>query len=300
MRTLITGSSGFIGSQLIPFLENRGNEIFRLVRNHNIVSETNIFWNPDKGELDKKLIENFQVIVHLAGENISSRRWSKKQKEKIYGSRINSTRFLVEILKKIKSPPHSLICASAVGIYGNRGSETLTEASPKGNGFLPDLVWEWEKIASSAEGFGIRVVSLRTGVVLSKRGGALAKLLLPFKIGLGSIVGSGNQYFPWITLNDVNEVISFIMENRAISGAVNVVAPETNTNYEFSKALGKVLRRPVIFKVPEAILKLILGEMADQLLLSSTKVVPEVLTKQGYNFLHKNIDEALAAVLEDK
>jgi uncharacterized protein (TIGR01777 family) len=300
MRILITGSSGLIGSSLIPFLNDQGNEIVRLVRDKKIIDNTSIYWNPALKALDADAIENFQVVIHLAGENIASRRWTKKQKVKIYNSRIKSTRLLVEKLKNLKKPPELLICASATGYYGDRGEELLTETSSKGKGFLADLVWEWEKNASIAKDNGIRVVSLRMGVVLSGDGGALKKILLPFKMGLGTIVGNGQQYMPWISIDDVNTIIDFIIRNESISGAVNVVAPKPITNYEYSESLGKALSRPVFFKVPASILKLAFGEMAEQLVLSSSKVLPKVLTDHGFSFLHENIDQSLSALLEHR
>jgi uncharacterized protein (TIGR01777 family) len=300
VRILVTGSSGLIGSHLIPFLEKEGNDVDRLVRNRNKIDDKNLFWDPEKEILDVHSIENYQVVIHLAGENISSHRWSKNHKEKIRESRIKGTRLLVERLKKTKLLPHLLICASAIGYYGNRGKEMLTETSHKGDGFLADLGGEWEDMSATAKDARVRVVTLRTGVVLSKSSGALVKMLLPFKLGLGSIVGDGNQYLPWISIDDVTGVIDFIIKNEEISGAVNVVAPETVTNYEYSKALGRALSRPVFFKVPVSLLKLVLGEMAEQLLLSSSRVVPKVLIDHGYKFVHENIDQALAAVLDDK
>ena len=298
MRILITGGSGLIGSQLIPYLEIQGHQVVRLVRNKKQNSETSLYWDPATGELVSEAIENFQVVIHLAGENVSSGRWSKKRKEQIRNSRIRSTGLLAEKLKKLKNPPDLLISASAIGYYGNRGEEILTEDSKKGEGFLADLVQEWEKVTTVAKDAGIRVAFLRFGVVLSARGGALGRILLPFKLGLGTIIGNGKQYMPWISIDDVNGVIDYIIKNDAISGAVNVVAPEAVTNNEYSKALGRALSRPVLFKVPGLVLSLALGEMAEQLLLSSSRVAPKVLTDHGYKFIYENIDQALSAILE--
>ncbi len=298
MRILITGSSGLIGSQLIPYLEIQGHQVVRLVRNKKQKNETSIYWDPAAGELDSEAIENFQVVIHLAGENVSSGRWSKKRKKQIRDSRIKSTSLLAEKLKELKNPPDLLISASAIGYYGNRGEEILMEDSKKGEGFLADLVQDWEKVAAVAKDAGIRVVFLRFGVVLSARGGALARILLPFKLGIGTIIGDGKQYMPWISIDDVNGVIDYIIKNDAISGAVNVVAPETVTNYEYSKALGRTLSRPVPFKAPGLVLRLALGEMAEQLLLSSSRVAPKVLTDHGYKFIYENIDQALSTILE--
>jgi uncharacterized protein (TIGR01777 family) len=296
MRILITGGSGFIGSHLTPLLENEGYEVYHLVRNKKKVDDTHLIWDPENDILDVHSIENFQIIIHLAGENISSRRWSKKQKEKILQSRIKSTRLLVEKIKETRIQPQLFISASAVGYYGDRGNEILTEESESGNGFLVDVVRQWENVASSVQEMGIRTVILRSGVVLSRRGGALTKTLLPFKLGLGMILGDGKQYIPWISIDDVIHVIKFIIQNNQITGVANLVAPEPVTNYQYSKVLGKELSRPVIFKAPSIILKLVLGEMAEGLLLSSNRVIPQKLTDHGYKFLHPTIDQAFNAI----
>jgi len=300
MRILLTGSSGLIGSALISFFQKQGDDIHCLVRQRNRVDKTHHFWDPLKGILDADLVENFQIVIHLAGENLSTIRWSDTIKSKIRESRIKSTRLLVEKMKSVKIRPSLFISASATGYYGDRGNDALTESSPKGEGFLADLVWEWENIASILKDFGIRVVSLRLGVVLSSSGGALAKILLLFRLGLGAVVGNGKQYIPWISIDEIRSIVDFIIKNEKISGAVNIVAPQAITNYEFSRALGKALSRPVMFRVPRFILKLFLGEMAEQLLLSSCRAEPKILTEHGYKFKHATIDQALETVLEKK
>jgi uncharacterized protein (TIGR01777 family) len=299
MKLLITGGSGLIGSHLSSFLEQEGYEVYNLVRNKHRTDNSHFFWDPEKGILENQAVDNFQVIIHLAGENISSGRWSQNQKDKILRSRIDSTRLLTDKIKEISNPPRVFICASAIGYYGDRGTEVLTENSEPGEGFLADVVKNWEKIASSIQNQGHRTVFLRTGVVLSKEGGALKKTLLPFKLGLGAILGNGQQYMSWISLPDLIHIIIFIIQNESLSGAINAVSPLPITNQEYSKALGKSLSRPVILKTPSFILKLALGEMADALLLSSSRVLPEKLTKSGYQFLHPTIEQAFDSIFKD-
>jgi uncharacterized protein (TIGR01777 family) len=299
MKVLLTGGSGLIGSHLSPFLEQQGYEVYNLVRNKNRTDNSHYLWAPENGILEKRSVENFQVVIHLAGENISSGRWSKNQKNKILSSRINSTRLLTDKIREIGNPPDVFICASAIGYYGDRGTEVLTENSEPGEGFLADVVKKWEQIASSIHYLGHRTVFLRTGVVLSKRGGALKKTLLPFKLGLGAILGSGQQYVSWISLSDLIHIINYIIQNKTISGAINAVSPQPITNRQYSKALGKALARPVILKTPSILLKIVLGEMANALLLSSSRVLPEKLTNSGYQFIHPTIDQAFEAIFKE-
>jgi uncharacterized protein (TIGR01777 family) len=299
MKVLLTGGSGLIGSHLSPFLEQQGYEVYHLVRNKNRTDNSHYLWAPENGILEKRSVENFQVVIHLAGENISSGRWSKNQKNKILSSRINSTRLLTDKIREIGNPPDVFICASAIGYYGDRGTEVLTENSEPGEGFLADVVKKWEQIASSIHYLGHRTVFLRTGVVLSKRGGALKKTLLPFKLGLGAILGSGQQYVSWISLSDLIHIINYIIQNKTISGAINAVSPQPITNRQYSKALGKALARPVILKTPSILLKIVLGEMANALLLSSSRVLPEKLTNSGYQFIHPTIDQAFEAIFKE-
>lgn len=300
MRILVTGSSGLVGSALVPNLTEKGHEVYRLIRNQNKVNKTDIHWDPNSGILNVESLEDFNVIIHLAGENISSRRWSKNQKDKISQSRIQSTRLLVDKISETKNPPQLFISASAIGYYGSQGSELLTEQSAKGEGFLADLVQNWEKMAGCIQSKEIRSAFLRFGIILSERGGALAKLLLPFRLGLGSTISDGQQYMSWISLSDVVQIIDYIIQIEKISGPVNLVAPEPVTNSQYSKALGKALKRPVIFKAPSSILRLVLGEMADSLLLSSSRVIPRKLIDNGYTFLHPTIKDAFDSIFESK
>ena len=300
MRILITGSSGLVGSALIPFLKKQGHDIHCLVRHKNDVDATHHFWDPLKGILDENAVENFQIVIHLSGEKIPLRRWSNTIKKKILESRIKSTGLLVDKIKLLKVPPVLFISASGINYYGDRGQEVLTEKSTAGDGFLVDVVRKWERSSSELKDLGIRTIYLRMGVILSERGGALRKTRLPFKLGLGAILGKGTQYLPWISIDDITAIINFIIKNESISGVVNAVAPQAITNFEYSQAIGRVLSRPVIFRIPGFILRWIFGEMADQMLLSSSRAEPKVLADHGYQFVYKQIDQALASALGKK
>jgi uncharacterized protein len=237
-------------------------------------------------------LENFDAVIHLAGDNVASENWSAEKKRRIRESRSVGTRVLVDALKKCPQPPKIFVSASATGFYGNR-DEDLTEESPKGEGFLPDVCEEWEREARKAENFGARVTMLRTGVVLTKDGGALEKMLTPFKFGVGGTVGSGKQWMSWIALDDVLDIYHFALENEGLRGAVNTTAPNPVTNEEFTEALGKVLNRPTILPVPEFAIKLLFGEMGERLLLEGQKVLPKKLQDAGFQFKYPNLGEAL-------
>ena len=236
-------------------------------------------------------------MIHLAGENIGAKRWTPQQKQKIADSRIRSTSLLVDSISRLDNPPRLLICASAVGYYGNRGDELLTEASTPGNGFLCEVCRDWEAEALKAGSFGLRVVCLRTGMVLSREGGTLERMLPMFKMGLGGSFGSGNQYWSWIALDDFVRAVEFIIEHNQLSGPVNLVAPNPITNSEFTRTLARALHRPAFFPVPAPVLRLALGEMADSLILSSQKVQPKLLLDAGFNFNHPTLASALEAIL---
>lgn len=294
MKILISGASGLIGKTLVEALQALGYEIKTLVRDQQKVSERAIFWNPERGILDVAALEGFDACVHLSGENIASGRWTAFKKQKILDSRVQSTRTLVSALVRLQRPPKVLVSGSAIGYYGDRGEEICTESSAEGHGFLPEVCHKWEEAAHPAEDRGIRTVYLRTGIVLSPRGGALAKMLLPFKLGLGGILGSGKQYMSWIALEDLVELILFALKHESVKGALNGVAPNPVTNAEFTQALGKELNRPTILPVPAFALKLIFGkEMAEEMLLSSTRAVPEKALKQGYKFQYPTLQGAL-------
>ncbi|MFQ5915907.1 MAG: TIGR01777 family oxidoreductase, partial [Nitrospinota bacterium] len=237
------------------------------------------------------------AAVHLSGENIGEGRWTAAKKAAIRDSRVKSTRLLAETLARLEQPPRVFVCASAVGYYGDRGEEVLREESPLGSGFLPDLSLEWESAAEPAVQKGIRVVHLRNGIVLSPKGGALAKMLPPFKLGLGGKLGSGRQYVSWISLDDMVGVIRHALERESLSGPVNAVAPNPVTNAEFTQTLGRVLSRPTVFQVPAFTLRLAFGEMADAALLASARVEPARLLASGYSFRHPELEGALRHIL---
>jgi uncharacterized protein (TIGR01777 family) len=298
MKILISGASGLVGTHLIPTLEAKGHEIFRLVRK-TPKNANEIQWNEKTGfsEIEQPILENFDSVVHLAGDNVASENWSDEKKRRIRESRTTGTRVLVDALKKCANPPKVFVSASASGFYGDRKDEILTEESPKGEGFLPDVCDEWETEARHAEEFGARVVTPRIGVVLAKDGGALEKMLTPFKLGVGGVVGSGKQWMSWIALDDLIGIINFALENENLRGAVNTVAPNPATNEEFTKTFGKVLHRPTILPIPEFAIKLLYGEMGETLLLQGQRMIPKKLQDAGFEFQYPNLEDALKHVL---
>lgn len=297
MKVAITGASGLIGSALTPFLKTGGHQVYRLVRTQADASKGEISWQPSAKTLDLKALEGMDAVVHLAGENIASSRWTDDKKNRIRDSRIAVTKFLCDVLAKLDNPPQVLVAASAIGYYGDRGVEMLREESQVGSGFLPEVCKQWEEATQVATERGIRVVHLRIGIVLSPQGGALAKMLLPFQLGVGGQFGNGQQYMSWVAIDDVIGAIYHSIANEQITGAVNVVSPNPATNAEFTKTLGKVLYRPTIFPMPTFAAKLVLGEMADDLLFSSTRVHPGQLLATNYNFRHPDLEAALRHLL---
>ncbi len=295
MKILVTGATGLVGSAVVPFLAGGGREVARLGRS--APGAGDIRWDPDAGVLDARALEGFDGVVHLAGENIASGRWSAAKKRRIKESRVRGTRLLAETLAGLERPPRVLVSASAVGFYGDRGDEELTESSPAGSGFLSDVCREWEAATEAAEGKGVRVVHARLGVVLSRDGGALGKMLTPFRLGAGGIVGNGRQYMSWMTLDDTAAALGHLLATETVSGPVNVVAPVPVTNREFTSTLGRVLRRPTVFPLPGFVARVVFGEMADALLLASTRVQPAGLLDSGYTFRHGTLEEGLRHVL---
>ena len=289
MRIAVTGSTGLIGSALVPWLTNGGHEVIRMRRPAD--------WDPDAGTVHSSVLNGVSAVVHLAGENIAAGRWTASRKTRIRDSRIKGTTLIAETLGKLEKPPQVLVSASAIGYYGDRGREVLPEDSSPGNGFLVDVCRQWEGATDAATRKGIRVVYLRTGIVLSEKGGALQKMLLPFKFGLGGKVGSGNQFWSWISLDDVCSAIVHCIQANGLHGAVNTVSPSPVTNLEFTKVLGRVLYRPTIFPVPSFAARLVFGEMADALLLASAQVEPAKLLASRFLFRHKDLEAALKAVL---
>jgi hypothetical protein len=298
MKILISGASGLVGTHLIPTLKAKGHEVFRLVRK-TPQSADEIQWDAGKGfsESERVRLENFQSVVHLAGDNVASENWSEEKKRKIRDSRVVGTRVLVDALKSLQNPPPVLVSASAIGFYGDREDEILTEDSAKGRGFFPEVCDAWEMEAEKAEEFGARVVLPRIGVVLAKDGGALEKMLTPFKFGVGGRVGSGKQWMSWIVLEDLIRIIHFALENETLRGAINATAPNPATNEEFTKTFGRVLHRPTILPVPEFAVKLMFGEMGETLLLQGARVLPERLLENGFEFKYANLEDAMKAVL---
>lgn len=293
LRVAIGGASGLIGSALSSFLESGGHDVSRLVRRQG-GRQSDIYYDADSGRIEAEKLEGLDAVVHLAGENVAARRWSPEQKARMRDSRVQTTRLVAETLARLKRPPAVLVNASAIGFYGNRGDEILDEGSSSGVGFLAESCREWEAAVAPAERAGMRVVRLRFGVVLAAAGGALAKMLPPFRLGLGGRLGSGQQFMSWIALDDVIGVIHHALLHDELKGPVNVVAPEPVRNAEFTAALARVLRRPAFLPVPAVALRLLLGrEMAEELLLSSTRVVPRRLQGAGFQFRHTDLEQAL-------
>jgi uncharacterized protein (TIGR01777 family) len=295
MKVLVSGSTGLVGSALVPALEAEGHKVNRLVRKEP-TSETEIFWNPAI-KTDSSKLDGFDGVVHLAGESIIGR-WNAEKKAKIRSSRIEGTKSLVDAVSSVPNPPKIFVCASAIGYYGDRGNELLREDSAPGTGFLPEVCQEWESAAASAASKGIRVVNTRFGIVLSDKGGAVKQMLTPFKLGLGGKIGSGHQYFSWIAIDDVVSAINYVLPNETISGPVNFVSPNPVTNEEFTRILAKVLCRPAIFPMPAFAAKKVFGEMADALLLASAKVEPSKLLESHYPFRYPELEGALRNILE--
>jgi uncharacterized protein (TIGR01777 family) len=303
MKILITGSTGLVGTALTQDLQRAGHTVCRLIR-PNTSTQTignsqgfDVNWNPTTGELGGAAV-GADAVVNLAGASIADGRWTPQRKQLLRSSRVDTTRALVQALAKMSARPRVLVCASATGYYGNRGEETLTESSHPGNDFLSGIAKEWESEALKAEAVGIRVVRARFGVILSKNGGALPQMIRPFQFGVGGKISTGKQWLSWITLDDVVAILRFALENANITGALNVVSPQPVTNEQFTKTLAAALHRPALFPAPAFALRLVLGEMADALLLSSQRVLPAQLQKLNHQFFHANLATALAAILQ--
>lgn len=296
MKIVVSGSSGLIGTALVSFLTSGGHQVTRLVRAKTDSGAAGVPWDPATGAIDAGGLEGHDAAVHLAGENIAER-WTPAKKARIKESRAKGTRLLAETLARLSQPPKVLVSASAIGYYGDRGDAVLREDSSSGSGFLAEVAREWEAATGPAGQKGIRVVNLRIGVVLSAKGGALAKMLLPFKLGLGGKVGSGNQFWSWIAMDDLLGIIHHALTTDALKGPVNAVSPKPATNLEFTRTLGRVLGRPTVFPMPAFAARLAFGEMADSLLLASTRVEPAKLNASGYQFRYPELEGALRHVL---
>lgn len=296
VQVAITGASGLIGTALAELLRTEGHGVISLVR-HRPVGDEELGWDPANGQIDAAGLNGVDAVVHLAGESIASHRWSAEQKQRIERSRVEGTELLAKALAGLDSPPRVLLSASAVGIYGNRGSEVLTEASAPAHSFLARVCQAWEAATTPASDAGVRVAHLRTGLVLTHRGGALAKLLPLFRLGLGGRLGSGRQYWSWITLEDEVRAIRWLIDHE-VSGPVNMVSPSPVTNAQMVRVLAAALHRPALLPVPQFGPRLVLGrELADELLFTSARVVPTALDGHGYTFRHPDLASGLQAAL---
>jgi uncharacterized protein (TIGR01777 family) len=293
-KILISGSHGLVGSALVKLLTTEGHEVVRLVRHG---SESGIEWHPNKGVIDSERLEGLDAVVHLAGESIASGRWTSEKKRAILESRVKGTALLSETLAQLRQPPNVFVSASAIGYYGNRGDELLTEKSSPGDDFLAHVCQEWEKATTPAAEKGIRTVLTRFGIILDRKGGALGKMLTPFRMGIGGRIGSGKQWMSWVALEDVVSAIRFVIYDSFVNGPVNVVAPFPVTNAEFTKTLGRVLSRPTLFPIPAFSVRLAFGEMGDALLLSGQRVEPGVLLARGYQTSFARLEPSLRHIL---
>ncbi len=296
---MLSGASGLLGQGLLRLLPARGHTLLRLVR-EKPRGDTEIGWDPARGELEPTLLEGVDAVVHLAGANIAERRWSEARKRVLRESRESGTRLLCEKLARTREPPGVLIAASAVGYYGDRGDEWLDERSEPGRGFLPELCQAWEAATEPARGAGIRVVNLRLGVVLTARGGALARMLRPFRLGVGGVLGNGRQYLSWIALEDALRVIAHLIDSPDVEGPLNVVAPGPVTNREFTRILARVLRRPAILPLPALLCRALFGELGQALLLEGARVSCARLERSGFRFGHRELESALRAELSPR
>jgi uncharacterized protein (TIGR01777 family) len=295
----MTGSTGLIGSSLAPLLRLDGHQVIRIIRSK--AEPGDVLWNPSQGTIDADKLHGVDAVVHLAGAGVGDRRWSTAYKQQILSSRVEGTATLAKAIARLPVPPSVLVSASAVGYYGTRGDEALTEEAGGGTGFLADVCAQWEAAAVPAAAAGIRVITLRTGVVLSAAGGALKKQLPPFRLGLGARLGRGDQQFSWITRRDAVAAISFLVTSEVLTGPFNLTSPEPVTNAAFTKALGQALHRPAGLVVPEAVLRVILGgEMASEFLLASQRALPQRLLSAGFTFADRSLPDALEAALRDR
>jgi uncharacterized protein (TIGR01777 family) len=300
MRVVVTGATGLIGGALAASLAAAGHRVDRVSRRPAAPGSTDIQWDPEHDRLDATRLRGAEAVVHLAGENIAARRWTPAHKARVRESRVRSTRLLAEAVARLREPPEVLVTASGVSYYGDRKDEILTEDSAPGTGFLADVCQEWEAAADPARAAGVRVVHLRIGLVLSAAGGALPAMLRPFRLGLGGVVGSGRQYWSWIALPDLVRAIEHALDVEALAGPVNGVGPAPATNREFTRALGRVLRRPTLLPLPARAVRLLFGEMGQALLLASTRVRPERLEGSGFRFEHAELEPTLRTLLRPR
>jgi uncharacterized protein (TIGR01777 family) len=290
MKIAVTGSTGLVGSALVSSLLGAGHNVVQLKRPTD--------WDPEKRTINASVLSGADAIVHLAGESIASGRWTAARKKQILDSRVTGTRLIAETISRMDRLPQVMVSASAIGYYGNRGDEVLREESPPGTGFLSEVCKAWEAGTDAASRKGVRVVHLRSGLILSAKGGAMSKMLVPFRLGVGGRIGSGKQYWSWITLDDVCSAIIHCIQATGLHGAVNIVSPSPSRNSEFTRVLGRVLHRPTIFPLPAFAARVVLGEMADDLLLASARVEPAKLVASRFVFRHRDLEPALRSLLE--
>ncbi len=296
LRVAISGATGAVGRELEAFLTTGGHQVVRVTRSPR-PGTRDVGWRPEAGEIDAGGLEGLDAVVHLAGENVLALRWSEAKKRAIRESRVQGTRLLADTLASLERPPRSLVSASAIGFYGHRGEEPLDESAAPGEGFLAEVCRAWEDATGPAEKAGLRVVTLRIGVVLSARSGALASAHLPFWLGLGGRLGSGRQGFSWISMDDLVGAIHFLLQRDDVSGPVNATAPSPVTSAGFSHALARCLGRPALLPVPAFALRAVLGELADEAFLKGATVLPGALEKAGYGFRHGRLEQALRCEL---
>ncbi|MCC6980473.1 MAG: TIGR01777 family oxidoreductase [Candidatus Melainabacteria bacterium] len=292
MKVAITGSTGLVGKKIVARLEGGGHQVVKLVRGKP-KDQSEFSWDPMGGKIDPKAFEGADAVIHLAGENIASKRWSSEQKAKIKQSRVKGTELIAHTIAIMDNPPRTLISTSAVGYYGSRGSEMLSEKSTSGKGFLAAVCRDWEDATKSAEHKGLRVVHARLGVVLSREGGALKLMLPPFLMGGGGPLGNGQQYMSWIDLDDTASAFIYLLTADGVSGPVNIVSPDPVTNAEFTKTLASVIHRPAFFAVPEFAVKMMFGEMGEECLLGSNRVSADKLVSSGFKFAYPELETAL-------
>ena len=302
MKIAVSGATGLVGSALVPFLKSQNHSVVELSRKRHKDTDT-VFWDPTDPNCDLNRIDGFDAVIHLAGESIMGFRWTEEKKRKIRGSRVFGTENLCSSLKKLPTPPKAFICSSATGIYGDRKNSELTEQSESGTGFLADVAREWERAAETISDGDTIVTNVRTGVVLSPKGGMLRQILLPFRLGFGSVLGDGTQWMSWISLSDLVQVFyaaanAAAQGDRSWAGPVNAVSPTPIQNKEFSETLAKVLHRPLFLRAPAWTLKLIMGQMAEEVALASQKVLPKKLSLLDFQFKDANLEETLKTLLQ--
>lgn len=296
MKILVTGSSGLVGSALVTQLTGAGHYVIRLVRDLPDAERADIFWDPVSAKIERQKLERLDAVVHLAGENIFGL-WTEAKRERIHRSRVAATEFLTEALAGLTYKPRVLVSASGIGFYGNRGDEWLQETSPAGHGFLAHLCQDWENATMTAQNAGIRVVRARFGLVLSPKGGLLAKMLPVFRMGIGGKLGNGRQYMSWVVLSDLVRALQFAVEQNSVSGPINIVAPEPVTNKDFTKTLATILGRPAFLPTPAFLLALLPGEMGREMMLASQRCQPARLIQQGFKFEYSDLAPALQHLL---